>query len=241
MQAASIIYLRGVVNSAFLIDATGWFGPDIGVWDNSSMRAQVDWQASQGINLIRVVINMNWFTENTKWCKGYNIASDRGFRDCLIDYINYCQTKGMYVLISPWQIQGETSTSSQSGMETAPWVSGLSPSRTQTEFLTWWDSVATTFQNNTNLLIDPWNEPHPSGSFSYDTWMSTLQTLIPSVRSIMPHVLVFVQWGYSGDVSWASREWNWLGLLGNVVVKQHIYRSTTFESLPKFNFFSPNF
>ena len=143
-SSGNIVYLRGVCKGDFLIDATGYFSvtSGVGVWSDSSMRADVDKMASYGFKLVRIMVNMDWFLDNSKntW-NGANTAN-RGFTDCLTDYIVYLQTKGMYALIAPWQVKGASAPSGggQTGGETDPW--GYAPISTINDFASWWGTVS---------------------------------------------------------------------------------------------------
>ena len=224
--SGNIVYLRGVCKGDFLIDATGYFSvtSGVGVWSDSSMRADVDKMASYGFKLVRIMVNMDWFLDNSKntW-NGANTAN-RGFTDCLTDYIAYLQTKGMYALIAPWQVKGASASSGggQTGGETDPW--GYAPISTVNDFASWWGTVSVHFQGYNNVLFDLWNEEHGD----YSTWMNAVTLATRAIRS-NSEAIVVVQYGYSGDLGWVTNEWNSrLESLGNIAISQHIYRSTTF-------------
>jgi hypothetical protein len=224
--SGNIVYLRGVDKTDFLTDSTGNFG-SIGVWSQATMQADVNKMKSHGFNIIRVLVNMNWMLTNSR--QNWNGQGNRGFVDCLKDYVAYAETQGIYILLVPWQILGASGPggSGQSGGETDPW--GISPISTIADFVNWWGTVATTFAPYSNMLYDLWNEYHGD----YDTWLgsgatSAVAQATTRIRTITQSPVI-VQNGYAGGIDWVPGEWSWLGPLRNIVISQHIYRVSTFS------------
>lgn len=229
-SSGKIVTLRGVDKGLFCVDSTGGFG-GIGVWSQSAMQADVDRMAGYHFTCIRVILAMDYLsdgvtiTNKANTWNGANTAN-RGTVDCLKDYISYCGTKGIYVLLAPWEIVGPNSAGgggqSGGGNGNPPW--GVAPISTVATCANWYKLVATTFQSYPNVLYELGNEVTDSPSYQ-----SGCVQIVQAIRSITQAPIV-VQTGYAGGFSWAASYMNALQSYGNIILSNHIYGvSSTFN------------
>ncbi len=212
----NVVHLRGVDNPNFLVDATGSF-TTLGTWNATAAQADAENMASHGFNLVRLLINMDWYDQNLKdtW-NGPNTAT-RGCRDCVDDYISYCNQNGVYVLLVPWQILGCNASNGggQTGQTPYPW--GVAPYATAADYANWCVRTATGLSPYPNVVFELYNEPNGDES----TWFSGAQQAITAIRGVS-QIPVVIQYGYCGGFDWVARH-TITG--GNIIYSNHIYRS----------------
>jgi hypothetical protein len=227
-SSGNVVTLRGVNKGLFLVDATGGFSW-VGNWDATAMRADVDRMVSYGFNCVRVLVNMDWWYTDPVMTWNGPIANQH-YKYCLNQYISCAETKGLYILIEPWQINGATGAggAGQSGTETPnqPW--GLSPISTSADFVAWWLSVATGLQQYHNVVYGLWNEPHGDST----AFLNAAAQAVAAIRTVS-NVVVFVQNGYAGSMNFAPSYMSRLASYGNIGISNHIYRggAATFQDM----------
>jgi len=225
-----IIYLRGVNRAFFASDCTGYWQPigggsqsGYGSWSETAMQEHLNEIKSFGFNTVRCQFDIKWWIEDASTTLD-GFATNRNFRACLEDTIEYASEIGLYVIIVPYSV---IATWPHIGQDPVPWApySVTDPEGTvmpnRQAFVDFWVDVATELQKYPNVLFELFNEPH--GDYTYKSeWFAGVQETITAIRAIQCDNIIVVHWGYCGSFSWVTQ----YPLTGsNILYSNHIYHS----------------
>jgi hypothetical protein len=198
----------------------GGFGVFDGPHDATAVAAMETWH----INVVRVSLNEDCWL-------GINGAppqfSGTTYQQEIINYVNLLnQNNIMVVLDLHWNAPGTTLATGQQIMPDADHAPDF------------WTSVANTFKNNSSVIFDLYNEPHPQ---SWSCWLNGssaantapcaevgfavagMQTLVNTVRATGATNILML-----GGLAWANDLSQWLmykpiDLLHNLAASFHLY------------------
>jgi len=138
--SGTVVHLQGVNRSGTEYACVqGW-----GIFDGPSDATSVEAIASWNVNIVRVLLNEDcWLNIN-----GINAAyACANYQNAIVSFVNLLHSYGMYAEIS--LIWGAPGTYQATYQPDAP-DEDHSPAM--------WSSMATTFQNDPNVILAPWGE-----------------------------------------------------------------------------------
>ncbi|GCE08936.1 malectin domain-containing carbohydrate-binding protein [Dictyobacter aurantiacus] len=126
-----------------------------GVFDGPSDATSVAAIASWGVNTVRVPLNEDcWLGINGL----PNSSSASTYQQQIISYVNLLNSKNIAVILDlHWAAPGGNQSTGQDLMPDADHAGAF------------WTSVANTFKNNSSVIFDLYNEPHPA---SWSCWLN---------------------------------------------------------------------
>jgi hypothetical protein len=181
-------------------------GTGFGVFDGPHDATAVDAMASWHINAVRISLNEDcWLDIN-----GAPVQfSGTTYQQAIVNYVNLLNSKGMMAILDlHWNASGTTLATGQQTMADADHAPAF------------WTSVANTFKNNSSVLFDLYNEPHPQ---NWDCWLNGstaanaapcqdvnfavagMQALVNTVRATGANNILML-----GGLAWANNLSQWL-------------------------------
>jgi len=208
----------------------------------------VDYFVAKKINVIRFLFS--WERMQSALNGPIPAASSGNYKTYFDNYkriVDYATSKGITVLVEPWQyssVTGNTSGPSWRGaIAGGPTVGGVTV--TNANFSDFWSKMAAIFASNPLVMLGLCNEPNGINTM---TWFATAQAAITAIRAAgFTGRLLIPGNGYTGASSWTStwpdsgspqrtNGYGWLnargpGLplldpLGKLVVGVHTYADT---------------
>lgn len=118
-----------------------------GIWDGPVDSASVQAMLAWHINAVRIPLNEDcWLDINGVWSGIGGLT----YQQAVIDYVNLLNSNGIIVILDlHWSAPGATLAHKQL------------PMPDQDHSPAFWQSVATTFRNNSSVIFDLFNEPTP--------------------------------------------------------------------------------
>jgi Endoglucanase len=198
-----IIQLRGVNRSGTEYMCTG----DSGIFDGPNSPASIDAMLTWHINAVRIPLNEDcWLGINGLPSAGYSALT---YRQAISSYVNLLNAKNVLAVLDlHWNAPGAIPAKGQQSMPDMDHAPAF------------WNSVAATFRNNSAVIFDLYNEPHPEnwtcwrvGSAAPSTYpcndidfkVAGMQTLLNVVRAAGASNIVMV-----GGLRWANDMSGWL-------------------------------
>lgn len=229
------LMLRGVNRSGTeysCVDNRGIFdGPD----DEASVRAMLEWK----INAVRVPLNESCWLGKPGVPELY---SGEAYKQGIVDYVELLHRAGIVPILDlHWAAPGDEL------------AHGLRPMPNLDNSPTFWADVASTFQGDDGVILEPYNEPFPgSNSDTEEAWAcwrdgceqtyrdttytaAGMQALVTAIRDTgAPHVLLLGGVQFSNDLSqWLAHKPN--DPLDNVAAAWHVYNFNECSNLDCWN------
>lgn len=219
--AGQAVVLRGVDRSGTEYACVQDWGIFSGPTDAASVKAIAAWH----VNVVRVPLNEDcWLSIN-----GVDPAyAGDAYRQAIGDYVSLLNHYGMAVILDlHWSAPGDQSAQDQA------------PMPDQDHSIAFWQSVATTFKDNSSVLFDVFNEPYPdSNQDSTAAWtcwrdggtcpgisytVAGMQTLVSAIRATGATNVIML-----GGVQYANALSQWLSYapsdpLHDLVASWHSY------------------
>ncbi len=208
-----------------------------GVFDGPSDEASVNAIASWRVNAVRLTLNEDcWLRING----ARNAYSGKSYRDAISAYVKLLNSKGIIVILDlQWVAPGTTTPFTQLPMPDADHSNDF-----------WW-SVASAFKDNSSVIFNLFNEPHPNeggncwrdGSIAPYTApcnsigyaVAGMQSLIYKVRQAGARNVVMLDgWGwanYLGGIPYSTPT----DPQKNVMISAHIYTNSGCKTADCFN------
>lgn len=187
--AGYIIFLRGVCYALYTDSCSGCWWPKGGdLWDcydrwcPENCREHLRVMAEEwGINHIMLGFDMGWWESNSTW------NSDTPYRETVRNMIRIAAEYGIYVSISPFQINGS-------------YASGDCPMNNYSKqgFINAWLSVSRELRNEPNVLWLLWCEP---ACENMDNWFKWCHDTITALRNDGDDHIAIIQYGYNGPIA----------------------------------------
>src|SRR5450432_1796986 len=196
-----------------------------GIWDGPADSASVQAMKSLNINAVRIPLNEDcWLAIN-----GVDPAySGPTYQKSVVDFVNLLNSNGLVAILDlHWAAPSSTPATKQLAMPDLDHAPAF------------WQSVATTFKDNSSVIFDVFNEPFPDKNTDTEAgwtcWrdggtcpgisfpVAGMQLLVTSIRSTgATNILMLGGLQYSNALSqWLSYEP--LDPLGNLVASWHSY------------------
>lgn len=196
-----------------------------GIWDGPAESASVLAMAAWHINAVRIPLNEDcWLNIN-----GVSAANGgEAYQKAVVDYVNLVNSNGLIAILDlHWTAPDTTSATKQLAMPDSD------------HSLAFWQSVATTFKNNSSVVFDLFNEPFPgSNSDSTAGWIcwrdggtcpglrfqvAGMQSLVTTVRNTGATNIIML-----GGLQYSNALSQWLTYkpydpTGNLVASWHSY------------------
>jgi len=219
-----VVYLRGVVRVSFTDDSTGWWQPEggnaaegLGHWDETAVRLHLQQIQDLGINVIRLIICVDWWKNNLATTLS-GAPADRPYRDSIKNTIRLAEEYGIYVVFTAFVVR------LPGHQDSYPWAHETDPNGevidTPDDWINFWVDVSTQLKSYSNVLYELWNEPVGPSEVEF---FSEFQRAIDAIRANGDDHIIIAHWGYCGYFDWMSR--NPLNdPAGNILYSNHIYR-----------------
>ena len=253
-EEGKLVLLRGW-NKGSAGDTNGLIWGKWDMYQQSEVDLILDKMASYGANVVRQLISVYPWIHNT------DVITESGtltYRQCIDDLLTRAASRGIYVIICPFGIYPkDCPVHGWGGCEfndhgpfdpyTTDGHEGVLPNAAA--FANFVGSIAEEHGANTNLIIEPWNEPF--WGYSSDSvvalWQSTWQSCINNIRdaessnNYVSHLVIIQHEAslgmYDLDKSWMNFNWYWKYPLndtaGNLVYSCHIYTQSGKLGTPK--------
>ncbi len=203
-----------------------------GVFDGPSDANSVSAMASWNINIVRVPLNEDcWLNIN-----GSPAAySGSNYQQAIVNYVNLLNSYGLIAILDlHWNAPASTLSFSQQAMPDADHA------------VDFWNSVASTFKNNSSVIFDLYNEPYPNAANNggWQCWrdgsssanggscsdvnfaVAGMQTLVNTVRNTGANNVILL-----GGIGYANWLGGWLDYVPsdpqhNLMASAHIYSNS---------------
>jgi hypothetical protein len=207
-----------------------------GTFDGPSDATSVSAMASWHINAVRVPLNEDcWLGINGS----LSASTAATYQQAIITYVNLLNSYNLIAILDlHWNAPGTTTATGQKAMPDVDHAPAF------------WTSVANTFQGNSSVIFDLYNEPHPS---SWSCWLNGssaastspcsdvpfavagMQTLVNTVRATgATNVLMLGGLAYSNNLSsWLQNEPT--DPLHNLAASMHLYNFNGCNNASCFN------
>jgi cell division septation protein DedD len=249
------VILRGIGRTGDLQSASGmWSSPGNQVanwgqkWQPTTQNIPaIDatlqcYQQIWHINMIRILIPINWWWINNIAASNYQTGAPTtpiSYRNYITTLTQEAQKYGIYVDVCPYNVfdaytdySGGNSNGIPGSLSTSAYNYMLSiNSKGEIQaWQTWWNSIATTLGQYSNVIFEAWNEPATTGNSAVpSTYLTYLTTMYNTIRSTGSQNLIFMQWdaGYVptyNDLSWATQITSSIPNEANLAFTTHVYR-----------------
>ncbi len=225
----STVILRGVNYTRFIGTPYGdWIKPDGSIewstWDPIAAAQNLDAMKSWGINVVRTLATVEWWTTN----KG-------NFQQNIKDWITMAAQRGIYVDLVFWRVSG---SGTECSLPYPPYNGGANDTAiipNQRAFTKIWANVASQLEEYPNVMFDLWNAPNDYSGANATTWLNEVQQCITAIRAKGATNLIVVKWGYGSGLDYEAYQqgsiWgmNWAtqnpltDATGNILYSTHIY------------------
>jgi hypothetical protein len=234
----NVVHLRGVVKNGYEACPGGiWMDTDvmsISQWNPSKCGTELDAMKSWGVNVVRTVITVDLWKNNTG-----------SMRQMYEAFLNLAAQRGMYVVFDGFQVVNYFAGGSQDPLPYPPYATSPGASSvisSQQDFIDWWTHVATELKGYPNVIFELWNEPH-GNSAAEASWFNVSQRCINAIRATGATNLILVQWDYAcwvnvlypppsnpaSTMSWISQA-SYTDPAGNLVYGTHLYYNCIINS-----------
>jgi hypothetical protein len=207
-----------------------------GIFDGPHNAAAVDAMASWHVNTVRIPLNEDCWLGINGISPEYSGAN---YQMAIEKFVRLLNSRNIMVILEMhWNAPGTALATGQKAMPDADHA------------LAFWQSVAETFKNNTSVMFDLYNEPHPAnwacwrnggtgnpGDVCADVGFAVagMQTLVNTVRQTgAPNLILLGGLNYANNLSdWLSYEPS--DPLHNLAVSFHVYNFNACKSTSCWN------
>lgn len=222
------VILRGVNYARFIDTPNGDWIEENGdiqwdTWNATAAALNLDAMEANGINVVRTLATVEWWTANTD-----------NFKQNIKDWITLAADREIYIVLTFWRV---SSTETQANLPYPPYNTGENDTAIisdEAAFADMWGDIASELKDYPNVIFELWNEPGLAGGVDQSIWYSAVQSSIDAIREAGAKNIIVVGWdGFALDyVNWIwGSLWgaDWITALplsdteGNLLYTLHTY------------------